>query len=50
MSGKHRHFDLLKDPDIRRWYNNIREGSQITADTSIRRSKCLCFPDILGPP
>jgi hypothetical protein len=42
MSGKHRHFDLLKDPDIRRWYNNIREGSQITADTSIRRLGLFC--------
>ncbi|MCL4345600.1 MAG: site-specific integrase [Candidatus Thermoplasmatota archaeon] len=42
MTGKRRHFDLLKDPDVRRWYNNIKEGSQITADTSIRRLGLFC--------
>ena len=42
MSGKHRHFDLLKDPDVKRWYNNIKEGSQTTSDTSIRRLGLFC--------
>jgi hypothetical protein len=35
MVGKHRHFDLLQDQDIRGWYNNVKEGSRTTADTSI---------------
>ena len=42
MVGKHRHFDLLQDQDIRRWYNNVKEGSQTTADTSIRRLGLFC--------
>ena len=42
MSGKHRHFDLLKDPDVKRWYNNTKEGSQTTSDTSIRRLGLFC--------
>ncbi len=42
MEGKHRHFDLLKDKDVRRWYNNVKEGSQTTADTSIRRLGLFC--------
>lgn len=42
MSGRHRHFDLLEDQDVRRWYNNVKEGSQTTADTSIRRLGLFC--------
>lgn len=42
MSGKHRHFNLLKDPDVKRWYNNVKEGSQTTSDTSIRRLGLFC--------
>jgi site-specific recombinase XerD len=42
MTGTHRHFDLLNDPDVKRWYNNIKEGSQTTADTSIRRLGLFC--------
>lgn len=42
MTGKHRHFDLLNDPEIKRWYNNVKEGSQTTADTSIRRLGLFC--------
>ena len=42
MAGKHRHFDMLKDPEVKRWYNNMREGSQTTADTSIRRFGLFC--------
>ena len=42
MTGKHRHFDLLNDPDVKRWYNNVKEGSQTTADTSIRRLGLFC--------
>ena len=42
MTGKHRHFDLIKDPDVKRWYNNVKEGSQTTADTSIRRLGLFC--------
>ncbi len=42
MAGKHRHFDMLKDPEVKRWYNNVKEGSQTTADTSIRRLGLFC--------
>ena len=42
MERTHRHFDLLKDPEVKRWYNNVREGSQITADTSIRKLGLFC--------
>ena len=42
MAGAHRHFDLLNDPDVKRWYNNAKEGSQTTADTSIRRLGLFC--------
>ncbi|MCL4420986.1 MAG: site-specific integrase [Candidatus Thermoplasmatota archaeon] len=42
MERIHRHFDLLKDPDVKRWYNNLKEGSQITADTSVRRFGLFC--------
>ncbi len=42
MEPTHRHFDLLKDPDVKRWYNNLKEGSQITADTSVRRFGLFC--------
>ena len=42
MERAHRHFDLLKDPDVKRWYNNLKEGSQITADTSVRRFGLFC--------
>ena len=42
MAGKRRHFELLNDQDVRRWYNNVKEGSQTTADTSIRRLGLFC--------
>ena len=29
--------ELLKDPDVRRWYDNVARGSQITADVYLRR-------------
>ena len=42
MAGKHRHFDMLNDTEVKRWYNNVKEGSQTTADTSIRRLGLFC--------
>ena len=36
------HKTLLEDPDIRRWHNNLAQGSLITADTYLRRLGCVC--------
>lgn len=40
MKPKFLHF--LEDSDLRRWYNNLSRGSQVTADTSLRRLGVLC--------
>ncbi len=39
---KGRHFKLLEDASIKRWYSNTAEGSQITADTGLRRLGLFC--------
>lgn len=33
---------LLSDPDVRRWYTNLREGSELTADIYLRRPNMIC--------
>jgi integrase len=33
---------LLEDPNIKRWYDNVRRGSKITADVYLRRLGLLC--------
>ncbi|MCL4436412.1 MAG: site-specific integrase [Thaumarchaeota archaeon] len=40
MTGKYSH--LFKDPDIKRWYDNMCRGSKVTADVSIRRLGAVC--------
>jgi hypothetical protein len=37
-----RYSDLLGDPEVRRWYENLRRGSRITADNSLRQLGLLC--------
>jgi hypothetical protein len=45
---------LLKDADVRRWYENVARGSRVTADVYLRRlgSTCKCLnlkpKDLLG--
>lgn len=38
--AKHRH--LLEDKTIRRWYDNLARGSEITADVYLRRLGAFC--------
>jgi len=33
---------LLSDPDVRRWYTNLCEGSELTADICVRRLDMIC--------
>ena len=35
-------FAILEDPDVRRWYNNLVQGSQVTADVFVRRLGAVC--------
>jgi len=39
---KSRHRQLLSDPEVRRWYDNIARGSIITADVYLRRLGLFC--------
>jgi len=41
--------DLLKDPDIERWYKNVSRGSPITADVNLRRLSLFCEQNNLTP-
>lgn len=36
------HFDLLKDDDVRRWYENLRAGSNLTAGVYLRGLGYYC--------
>ena len=40
---------LLADPDLRRWFDNIARGSPLTADVRLRRISYFCEVDILTP-
>ena len=44
---KHRH--LLLDPTIKRWYDNLARGSEITADVYLRRLGSFCEQNQLTP-
>ncbi|MCL4324229.1 MAG: site-specific integrase [Candidatus Thermoplasmatota archaeon] len=35
-------FKILEDPEVRRWYNNVAQGSQVTADVFVRRLGAVC--------
>jgi len=39
---KSRHRQLLSDPEVRRWYDNIARGSIITADVYLPRLGLFC--------
>ena len=38
-----KHVRLLTDPDLRRWHQNVAQGSQITADVYLRRLGAFCI-------
>ncbi len=35
-------FAILDDSDVKRWYNNLAQGSQVTADVFVRRLGAVC--------
>ena len=35
-------LSILSDPDVNRWYNNLVQGSQVTADVFVRRLGAVC--------
>ena len=39
---KQRYADLLKNPDIRRWFDNVARGSVATAEVYLRRLGAFC--------
>jgi len=41
-SRKRRHAHLFKDDDVRRWYENVGRGSNVTADIYLRRLGSFC--------
>ncbi len=47
--GKAKHKQLLKDPDIQRWFNNLARGSIITAEERLRRLGRFCNQAGLTP-
>ncbi|MBS7656281.1 site-specific integrase [Candidatus Bathyarchaeota archaeon] len=47
MRSKYR--DLLADPDVNRWYNNVARGSEVTADVYLRRLGSFCEAYKLTP-
>jgi len=43
------YFPLLEDAEVRRWYENVRRGSKITADVYLRRLGGLCIRNNTTP-
>jgi len=43
------HRGLLADPQVRRWYENTKRGSRVTADVHLRRLGWLCRRCGLSP-
>ena len=39
---KSEYASLLEDKGIKRWYDNLRRGSEVTADVYLRRLGHLC--------
>jgi len=37
-----KHLPLLEDENVRRWYNNVARGSEVTADVYLRRLGNFC--------
>jgi len=49
MNGKAKYRFLLKDDNVRRWYENLARGSPITADVYLRRLGLFCKRNNLTP-
>jgi hypothetical protein len=49
VQGRPSYRGLLQDPDLRRWYDNVRRGSPITADVYLRRLGSTCVRQGLTP-
>jgi hypothetical protein len=43
------YFHLLNDAEVKRWYENVRRGSKITADVYLRRLGGLCIRNNTTP-
>ncbi len=41
-TAKNKKTELLKDPDLKRWHNNLARGSKLTADVRLRRVANFC--------
>lgn len=41
--------ELLKDPDVDRWYKNVARGSEVTADVYLRRLGSFCKTKNVSP-
>jgi len=41
--------ELLKDPDVERWYRNVSRGSPITAEVHLRRLSLFCEQNGMSP-
>ncbi len=41
-SPKEKASDLLKNQDLKRWYDNVKRGSKKTADVYLRRLRAFC--------
>jgi len=40
--GRAKYAFLLEDVDVRRWYENVARGSEVTADVYLRRLGAFC--------
>ena len=49
IRGRARYGELLLNPDLRRWHENVRRGSPITADVYLRRLGATCLKKGLTP-
>lgn len=41
-TGKRKYVSLMKDVDVKRWYDNVARGSPVTADVYLRRLGSFC--------
>ncbi len=49
MGPNTKRAELLKDPDLERWYRNVSRGSPITAEVHLRRLSLFCEQNGLTP-
>ena len=47
--GQAKYAFLLEDVDVRRWYENVARGSEVTADVYLRRLGAFCKHFELSP-